>query len=71
MSLESALEAARIDLPSLGWERLQVTGISRDGRLGFGQGMHNGNPEGFVAEFAAGYLADFDAPPVPPANTSS
>jgi hypothetical protein len=68
--LESALEAAGIDLPSLEWERLQVTGISRDGRLVFGGGTHSGNAEGFVAEFAAGYLANFDAPPVPPSNTS-
>lgn len=52
------------------WNALQITGMSSDGTLVFGQGQHDGSPEGFVAEFDAGYLAAFDAPPVPPANTS-
>ena len=68
--LESALAAQGVFLPNLGWFDLQITGISRDGTLVFGQGMHNGNPEGFVAEFALDYLKDFDVPAVSPTDTS-
>jgi hypothetical protein len=70
--LESVLLAQGIDIVSDGWSTgpLQVTGISPDGTLVFGQGGHNGNVEGFVAEFPAGYLAAFDVPAVPPTDTS-
>ena len=68
--LESALAIQGVFLPNLGWLDLQITGISRDGTLVFGQGMHNGNPEGFVAEFALDYLKDFDVPAVAPTDTS-
>jgi hypothetical protein len=68
--LETALAAQGVFLPNLGWFDLQITGISRDGTLVFGQGMHNGNPEGFVAEFALDYLKNFDVPAVAPTDTS-
>jgi hypothetical protein len=68
--LETALAVQGVFLLNLGWSDLQITGISRDGTLVFGQGMHNGNPEGFVAEFALDYLKDFDVPAVAPTDTS-
>ena len=68
--LETALAAQGVFLPNLGWVDLQITGMSRDGTLVFGQGMHNGNPEGFVAEFALDYLKNFDVPAAAPTDTS-
>lgn len=68
--LETALAAQGVFLPNLGWSDLQITGISRDGTLVFGQGMHNGFPEGFVAEFAPDYLKNFNVPTVSPTDTS-
>ncbi len=46
-----------------GWNFDGGLGVSRDGRLVFGQGFRNGFPEGFVVEFPAGYLAAFEPPP--------
>ena len=66
--LESALAAQGVFLPNMGWFELQITGMSSDGTLVFGQGRHNGNPEGFVAEFALDYLKDFDVPAVAPTS---
>lgn len=68
--LETALASQGVFLPNMGWFDLQIMGISRDGRLVFGQGTHNGNPEGFVAEFALDYLKDFDVPAEAPTDTS-
>lgn len=70
--LTSALAARGIDLASDDWdnEQLEVTGMSPDGTLVFGQGWHHGNLEGFVAEFPPGYLSAFDVPSVAPTNTS-
>ena len=56
------------DLPSaaahaganlVGWSQLVVMGISSDGTLLFGSGQHNGNTEGWVAEFPADYLRNY------------
>ncbi|HEX5000622.1 MAG TPA: FG-GAP-like repeat-containing protein, partial [Terriglobia bacterium] len=65
--LASAIAAQGIDILSDGWdvETIAVAGISPDGTLVFGSGEHNGNREGFVAEFPAGALAAFDVPAVP------
>jgi hypothetical protein len=68
--LESALAAQGIFLPNMGWTELQVSGMNANGTLIFGQGQHNGAPEGFVAEFAPDYLKNFDLPPVAPTDTS-
>lgn len=70
--LESALAAHGIDIAADGWrtENIWIQGMSADGTLVFGAGEHNGNIEGFVAEFGAGVLASFNPQPVPPANTS-
>ncbi len=57
--LASAVADAGMDLKSLGWELTGAFGISRDGTLVFGQGVHNGNPEGFVLEFPASYLRTY------------
>jgi len=65
----SALLAGGVDVSALGWQHLQVNGISSDGTLAFGQATHNGSQDGFVAEFPAGYLAGFAAAPVAPGNT--
>ena len=68
--LTSALAAAGADILSADWNSLQITGMSSDGTLVFGQAEHNGNLEGFVAEFDAGYLAAFEATAVAPTNTT-
>lgn len=67
--LESAFASSGIDIPAAGWRQLFVAGISADGTLVYGQGLHNGNPEGFVAEFPAGYLSTFDVPAESPTDT--
>ena len=61
-----------INFAAGGWDpaKFQINGISPDGTLVWGMGEHDGNNEGFVAEFPAGYLASFDLPAVPPADTS-
>lgn len=70
--LESVLGANGIDIGADGWQtqNIQIQGMSSDGTLVFGAAEHNGNVEGFVAEFGAGVLASFDPQPVPPADTS-
>lgn len=67
------LRRAGIDLRSQGWdvqESLNITGLSGDGTLLFGTMPHNGTFEGFVMEFPAGYLANYDITAVPVADTS-
>ena len=66
----SALGAQGIDVKAQGWTELGLFGMSSDGTLLFGQGVHNNQVEGWVAEFPAGYLATFNPQPVPPSNTS-
>jgi hypothetical protein len=79
-ALSSALADAGVDLGADGWsmEGGSVFGISPDGTLVFGQTLHENDDattgfrrlEGFVAEFPAGFLADYNPLPVAPANTS-
>lgn len=67
------LRRAGIDLRSQGWdiaESLNINGISGDGTLLFGTMPHNGTFEGFVLEFPAGYLANYNITAVPVADTS-
>lgn len=66
----SALGASGIDVKAQGWTELGLSGMSSDGTLVFGSGVHNNQVEGWVAEFPAGYLAAFDAPAAPVSNTS-
>lgn len=67
--LTSALAAAGINLS--GWQHLFVYGMSSDGSLVWGWGLHNGIQEGFVAEFAtADYLKNFDVVAAGPTDTS-
>ena len=66
----SALGAQGIDVRAQGWTELGLFGMSSDGTLLFGSGVHNNQVEGWVAEFPAGYLATFNPQPVPPSNTS-
>ena len=47
-----------------------LVGMSSDGTLLFGTGVHNDQVEGWVAEFPAGYLATFNPQPVAPSNTA-
>ncbi len=68
--LESAFASNGVDIKAQGWRQFFVAGISADGTLVYGQGIHNGNTEGFVAEFPAGYLATYDVPAVAPSDTS-
>ena len=67
------LRRAGIDLRSQGWDvqqSMNITGLSGDGTLLFGTMPHNGNFEGFVMEFPAGYLANYNITAVPVADTS-
>jgi hypothetical protein len=68
--LTAALGASGIDIKSQGWTELQLLGMSSDGMLLFGGGVHNERYEGWVAEFPEGYLASFNPQPVAPADTS-
>ena len=68
--LTAALGASGIDIKSQGWTDLQLLGMSADGTLLFGGGVHDDQYEGWVAEFPAGYLASFNPQPVAPADTS-
>ncbi|HVZ63843.1 MAG TPA: PEP-CTERM sorting domain-containing protein [Lacunisphaera sp.] len=45
-----------------GWTTLNINGISEDGTLVWGDGLHNGNNEGFVMEFSSGYLSAVPEP---------
>lgn len=54
---ETMLIAAGINMA--GWAEMGVLGLSHDGRLVWGRGSHNGNPEGFIAELPVGYLATY------------
>jgi hypothetical protein len=44
-----------------GWTLSNIGGMSADGTRIWGAGNHNGNTEGFVVEFPAGYLAAYGA----------
>ena len=70
--LASALGAGGVNLALEDWamEDATVYGMSPDGTLVWGQARHDSNQEGFVAEFPAGFLADFNPQPVAPSNTS-
>lgn len=71
--LNGILRRAGIDLRSQGWDvaqSLNITGISGDGTLLFGAMPHNGTFEGFVMEFPAGFLANYNITAVPVADTS-
>jgi len=68
--LASALGARGFDVKGNGWTEIQIEGMSSDGTLVFGQGVHNGEAEGWVAEFPAGYLAAFNVAAVPVSNTA-
>jgi hypothetical protein len=71
----SALGAQGIDVKADGWTELGLTGMSADGTLLFGSGVHHDEVEGdrvegWVARFPPGYLANFNPQPVAPSNTS-
>ena len=44
-----------------GWSIGEINGMSSDGTRLWGSGAHNGNVEGWLAEFPAGYLAAYAA----------
>ena len=71
--LNGILRRAGIDLRSQGWDVAQgmnINGLSGDGTLLFGMMRRNGNFQGFVLEFPAGYLANYHPTPTPVADTS-
>ena len=71
---KSVLAASGIDFRARGWgtgTAFLIYGISPDGTLVFGQGVHNGTIEGFVAEFPAGFLASYNPQPEPVEDSSS
>jgi hypothetical protein len=57
--------AAGSGLNLTGWTSFGISGISEDGTLIWGDGMHNGNNEGYVMEFGSGFLASAVAVPEP------
>ena len=72
-TMGSVLRSAGIDLRADGWDvenSFNITGISGDGTLLYGAMPHNGQFEGFVMEFPAGYLASFNPPLTPPSLTA-
>jgi uncharacterized membrane protein len=58
--LASAATSAGVNLTN--WSNLNVFGMSSDGTLLWGNALHNGNTEGFVVEFSAGYLTAIPEP---------
>jgi hypothetical protein len=70
--LTSVLGANGVHIADDGWSTnsLVIQGMSPDGTLVFGFGNHNGSLEGFVAEFGANVLAQFDVHATVPADTS-
>ena len=70
---KSVLAASGIDFRAEGWgtgTAFVIYGISPDGTLVFGQGVHNGTMEGFVAEFPAGFIASYNPQPEPVEDSS-
>ena len=49
--------AARAGADVTGWSVMVCNGISADGTLVWGNGQHNGSTEGWILDFASGYLA--------------
>jgi hypothetical protein len=60
---QTAMTNAGVNLT--GWTLNGVEGISPDGTLVYGSGLHNGFNEGFVIDLPAGYLANVTAIPEP------
>ncbi|HET7536608.1 MAG TPA: hypothetical protein VFJ90_09155, partial [Candidatus Didemnitutus sp.] len=54
--------AARAGVDLTGWTLGNITGMSADATLVWGNGTHNGHAEGWVLDFPAGYLAAADEP---------
>ena len=58
-NVHTIVAGAGVDLS--GWYLNSAVGISVDGTRIWGRGNHNGNPEGWIAEFPVGYLAAYGA----------
>jgi pectate lyase len=65
--LQTLVEQAGINLTGWNLRNGFVSGISGDGTLIWGNGLHNGVDEGYVIEFSPGYLAGYNTPASPPA----
>ena len=61
---QTLVERAGVDLSGWNIRNDTLFGVSPDGTLVWGRGAHNGNREGFVVEFAPGYLAAATEPDV-------
>ena len=59
--IHAIVAGAGVDLT--GWTLDSIVGISPDGTRIWGSGAHNGNREGVVVEFPAGYLSAYAASP--------
>jgi hypothetical protein len=57
--VQAIVAGAGVDLT--GWSLNNIGGMSADGTRIWGAGQHNGNTEGFIVEFPAGYLAAYGA----------
>ncbi|HQR12095.1 MAG TPA: hypothetical protein PLW68_12285, partial [Casimicrobiaceae bacterium] len=57
--IQTIVAGAGVDLT--GWNLKWIAGISTDGTRIWGSGSHNGNAEGWIAEFPVGYLAAYGA----------
>lgn len=60
LSLDSIAAAGGADLT--GWSSLNLNGLSSDGTLVWGSGLHDGNTEGFVMSFSSDYLSAVPEP---------
>jgi len=70
---KSVLAASGVNFNADGWgsgTAFLIYGISPDGTLVFGAGVHNGVVKGFVAEFVPGALASFNSVAAPPEDPS-
>ncbi|HQR09677.1 MAG TPA: hypothetical protein PLW68_00005, partial [Casimicrobiaceae bacterium] len=57
--VQTIVAGAGVDLTN--WNLNSAAGISVDGTRIWGSGIHNGNVEGWIAEFPVGYLAAYGA----------
>lgn len=61
---QTMVERAGVDLSGWNLRTETLFGLSPDGTLVWGRGVHDGKREGFVVEFAPGFLASYREPEV-------
>ena len=61
---QTVVERAGVNLAGWDLRGQTIFGLSPDGTLAWGRGLHNGVREGWVVEFEPGYLASYQEPAV-------